>query len=309
MSMGVTIGIIVASIVLLLVLIGITIVCLKKRQRRKAAASSRLETDYDSRFGAIEISSPQAHGFMNSYSAQSHAVNDVDPVAPPYTADQYYDNLPKAHLAPPTLKDAKLGFTNETTAYPPPNIPVPVHRAYIPMRRPSTSSIESDHTSISSSATASASPTPNSGQRTPTTGQNQTRAGLLNKFFTRTPEQPAETPTTEPPLSSRTPKSTSPFPTPRSRASNSTSPLTTPNSGISQRSSIYKTLLPAPRAPREQLPQRAPYELAIRKPKVPVQLGLVPSLSTGGNTANTVDKREWSAASEVSEVEQWPGSM
>jgi hypothetical protein len=60
LSMGAKIGIIVAGLIVLLIIIGVSIIWYKKRQRR-----TLLESRYDQRFGAPEISAPNAGAFVN----------------------------------------------------------------------------------------------------------------------------------------------------------------------------------------------------------------------------------------------------
>ena len=60
LSTGAKIGIIVAGIIILLIIIAVSIIWWKKRQRRTI-----LESRYDPRFGAPEISAPTAGAFVN----------------------------------------------------------------------------------------------------------------------------------------------------------------------------------------------------------------------------------------------------
>jgi hypothetical protein len=310
MSMGVKIGITVAGIVLLLVLMGIVIICFKKRQRRRASINRRLGANYISR---LEISLPQAQSFTDLYSTRPRPAGNA-PAAPPYTANQFYDNLPKAYVSPPAPEDAKLGANTPYTNSPP-TIPVPVHQAYIPKRRPSTITIESDSTSICSSAAPSANPTPRSAssfgrspgyytrsqQASPTSIKSQSTAkpSLSPRFLKHSPYPAAASTSTLVPSSNN-----SPLQTPKSFITAILHRPSSPAPSTSQRSPSHSvTPTQASRAPQLQ---QLPYEQKKKLQQVPIRLGYIPSPSLGIDGPNS---QELSAVSEASSIEQWPGLM
>jgi hypothetical protein len=127
LSMGAKVGIIIGGIIVILIIVAVSFIWWKKRQRR-----AFIESRYDPRFGAPEITAPNAGAFVN----QSRQI--ITKTFVRYNPKEYNDpetsssGEPEHKLnSPASTIDYSSKSGSQPSSPPYPGASIPVHQAYI----------------------------------------------------------------------------------------------------------------------------------------------------------------------------------
>jgi hypothetical protein len=128
LSTGAKIGIIVGALIVILIIIGVSIIWWKKKQRKAI-----IESRYDPRFGAPEITAPTAGAFVNP----SYQISPTTRTFVRYNPREYNDpeTSSPGEPEPKPNSPASTEFSSRSSSQPssPPytGASLPVHQAYI----------------------------------------------------------------------------------------------------------------------------------------------------------------------------------
>ena len=126
LSTGAKIGIIVAIIIILLIITGVSIIWYKKRQRKTV-----VESRYDPRFGAPEISAPTAGAFVNPICQTSPTSKTFVRYNPRELHEPKTKSSEELRPSSPASTDLSSKSGSQPSSPPYNGATLPVHQAYI----------------------------------------------------------------------------------------------------------------------------------------------------------------------------------